>query len=201
MKQLSFQSRRDFLQTLTKALGTSVFASTLSLTTLNVALAYQRQQFYKLEDGKLFSRAQLETLGHICQTIIPTTDTPGAGEIDCHGFIDHQLFAVHSKAHQMQALALIDTIDAVSITHLKKPFALLIKTQQTSCLINIETGKWANSDTVFQFKQLKYLNAFGYFTSEVGATQVLNYQPVPGGYTPSVPVTAQTTNHGALSFY
>ncbi len=38
------------------------------------------------------------------------------------------------------------------------------------------------------FSQLKELTVAGYYTSEVGATQELHWNPAPGEYRPDVPL-------------
>lgn len=42
------------------------------------------------------------------------------------------------------------------------------------------------------FRMMKELAFLGYFTSEIGCTQVLRYMPVPGRYDPCVPYVAGT---------
>lgn len=201
MKSIAIKgnSRRDFLKQLGGILGAGASASLLSVASINSALAYNREK--NVSEGRLFSSTQLQTLADICQTIIPQTDTPGAADLDCHGFIDHQLMTIYPKDKQNAAIELIDTIDDISQKHLNHKFSKLSVAQQQKCLEQIESGEWADKATINSFKELKYLNAFGYFTSEVGATQVLTYLPVPGGYTPSIPVTAHTKNYGSLAFY
>lgn len=193
------KARREFLKQLGGILGLSASASILSMASLNSALAFTRSK--EIVAGKLLSIAQMQTLAHVCQTIIPKTDTPGAADLDCHGFIDHQLVAIYGQDKQKEAQKLIDAIDDIASRRFKTAFSQLNGTQQQVCLENIENGKWSNRELIQAFKELKYLNAFGYFTSKVGATQVLTYQPVPGAYIPSIPVTANTTNYGSLAFY
>ncbi|MDU0353713.1 hypothetical protein RS130_07055 [Paraglaciecola aquimarina] len=48
---------------------------------------------------------------------------------------------------------------------------------------------------------LKALIVFGYFTSEVGATQALNYQAVPGGFKGSIPCDENTKSWGSIDYY
>ena len=201
MKMSSNVARRQFLSTLAKVLGAGASASVLSVSGLNAALAYERASNSVTQETKVFSKQQLQTLASICETIIPKTDTPSAAELDCHGFIDNQLNAVHSLKEQQAAIELVGTIDQTAKDKLGQPFVLLPPEKQQQCLIAIEKGKWSNKATIKAFKQLKYLNAFGYFTSEVGATQVLTYMPVPGGYSGSIPVTEHTKNYGSLAFF
>ena len=51
------------------------------------------------------------------------------------------------------------------------------------------------------FKALKSLLVFGFFTTEVGATQALNYQAVPGGFKGSVSYSSLKKSWGSLAYY
>jgi hypothetical protein len=45
-----------------------------------------------------------------------------------------------------------------------------------------------NADTKPFFLLAKEMTVLGFFTSEVGATQVLNYDPIPGGFQGCMPL-------------
>ena len=197
MDQEQNQSRREFITKLGAIMGIGAL-STISPLAVNNAFAYKRSLTTVKRAGKLFSEHQMKVLASVCQAIIPKTDTPGAGDLDCHGFIDHQLLAVHSKQEQQEVVSVVDVIDSSSQSKFNKSFIDISSEQQAEILISIEQQGSVNSQ---RFKQLKSLNAFGYFTSDVGATQVLNYQPVPGGYVASIPMTENTKNYGSLAYY
>jgi len=121
-------SRRAFLQKARDAAVASTAITWLSTSHMASAAAYIADSGEK--QLKTFTQSQLLNLKAIAQTIIPATDTPGAGDVDCHGFIDHQLA-----------------------------------------------------------------------TSQVGATQALNYVAVPGSYKGSVPLEDGAKGEGALDYY
>ena len=166
MSYVSQNDRRRFLKTLTMVIGTGASASlstsfsanatanVLSMANLNTALTYDRAPESSIDHGQLFSQKQMELLATVCQTIIPKTDTPGAGDLDCHGFIDHQLIAVHNQQEQLQAIRLIDKIEDVAHDKYDAPFTRLTQTQQYQCLTNIESGDWSDDTTVKAFKGL-----------------------------------------------
>jgi len=85
-------SKRKLLLGLSALLGSGVAASLTTGDAIPVALAYSPNKSDKITAGKLFSKQQMHTLKSICQTIIPATDTLGAGDVDTHGFIDNQAF-------------------------------------------------------------------------------------------------------------
>ena len=193
--------KRKFLSVVGRLIGVGVASSVVTMTGLNTALAYERRFEGEIKAGLLFNEQQMQVLAQVCQVILPKTDSPGGADLDCHGFIDHQLKAVFGRKEQVAAIALIDEIERLSIEHFASSFSQLSAEEQTSLLVDFELGKWTNSQQVREFKQLKQLTVFGYFTTKVGATQVLNYQPIPGGFKGSIPCTEETKNYGSLGFY
>ncbi len=201
MDQIIDKDKRRFISNLKSIMGASVAIGLINTVGLNSALAFERITHASISKGKLFTYEEMVVLASVVQTIIPKTDTAGAADVNCHGFIDHQLSVVHTKAEQEAIKRVIAAIEQRSNEHFKITFSALSPQKKITCLTNIETGKWADQKLISEFKVLKSLNAFGYFTSEIGATQVLDYQAIPGGYRGSVKVTGNVKNPGLLAFY
>lgn len=166
-------SRRDAIKQLALFCGLALSAGSLS------ALAALAPTDMNRSKKKLLDKNQLMLLRELGEIIIPTTDTPGAIAAGVHDFINH--FAVYcaSKEEQQTLLATLARIDSVN----GKPFLLINKEQQIETLNNMEQAK--NGFTQQDrngFKQLKALVMFGYYTSEIGASQELAYLAIPGGY-------------------
>ena len=182
------KSRRRFLKGLTTMMGGAAIGSMLTGNAISVAMAYVPQSDSTLTDGKIFNKAQLKLLKQVCAIVIPKTETLGAAEVDTHGFIDHQLFYCHSQAEQEGAVAVVNLINKTAEKSFSKAFIKLDATQQFQLLTELDLGKERfNQNQRAEFKTLKQFICFGYYTSEVGATQELRYDPVPGGYTASIP--------------
>jgi len=195
-------NRRQFLLGLTALIGASAVSQLASGKALAVALDYVERPNNTKQAGKLFSQTQMKILHDICEVVLPKTDTPSAAELDVHGFIDHQLVVCHGVEQQAQAKMLIDNIDQQSTVHYQKRFIELTPFQQKELLIVVEKGlKGVDLFTQQQFKTLKSLIVFGFFTTEVGATIALNYQAVPGGFKGSVPYQEIGKSYGSLSYY
>ncbi|MBE1301314.1 MAG: gluconate 2-dehydrogenase subunit 3 family protein [Alteromonadaceae bacterium] len=194
-------SRRDFLNKMRGAAVATTAIGWLTTTQMSAALAYDIQTNSESRDGKLLSKEQLRQLKAIAQTIIPKTDTLGAGDVDCHGFIDHQLVTCHSNEEQQKAVSVLAFIDAASQSSQQRSFDLLEPQQQQALLEAIEANNGFTDPQKNDFVFLKQLVVFGYFTSQVGASETLNYIPVPGGYKPSVPVDENYKNSGTLAYY
>ncbi|GAB5379305.1 MAG: hypothetical protein Alis3KO_12920 [Aliiglaciecola sp.] len=197
----SQDSRRWFLKKLGATLGTSAAATLVTATGVTSALAYTPKNDSHLSDGKVLNKKQMQVLRELCETVLPRTDTPGAADVDCHGFIDHQLSQCHSKQQQQSVRELINTVEGRAQTLKVSSYTKMTPQQKTDLLVKIESRDGFSETLHTDFKFLKGLILFGYFTSEIGATQVLNYQAVPGGYKGSVPVTAETKVYGSLNYY
>lgn len=181
-------NRRRFLSGFGKAVGGSALAAVMSGAMVNTALAYSRGPALGLKNGQVFNKDQMLTLWHICAQVIPQTDTPGAHQVDTHGFIDNQLAKCFPKKVRGAQIKLIKLLNRTANKRHKLVFADLPQEQQVQLLNDIDTGKGGfNLKQRKLFKQLKGLIAFGYYTSEVGMTQELRYLAVPGGFTGEFP--------------
>ena len=159
-----------------------------------------------------FTADQDATIAELADTIIPTTKTPGAkaakvNEIidiivkDCYREPEQKAF-VEGLAHTNKlsqdaygkAFAQLDSPQRIDIV---KKLEAEAKQQQADMVKQVQTGAAQNdvqlpkdkqkSQTPF-FKMLKDLTLTGYFTSEIGATQALEYVAVPGRYDGCVPL-------------
>lgn len=193
--------RRWFIKRLGQAIGATGAAALATTAGVSSALAYTPRPDSAAKDGAVLTKDQLITLRDVCATVLPKTDTPSAADVDCHGFIDHQLSQCHSVEEQQQVMQILTAIEAHSAQQHSKRFSELNNAQQTQLLIDIEALNGFAESQKAQFKFVKHLLIFGYFTSEVGATQALVYQAVPGGYKGSIPATPSTRSWGSLNYY
>ncbi|MEO0443507.1 MAG: gluconate 2-dehydrogenase subunit 3 family protein [Pseudomonadota bacterium] len=193
--------RRWFLKRLTQTLGATGAAALLAGNSLSTALAYQPRKDSADHKGALLSASHMRLLHDICAVTLPRTDTPSAADVDCHGFIDHQLSTCHSTAEQQLTKDFLDALDARSRKTFNTAFVQLPREQQQQLLTQVERKDGFNQAQYGAFKLIKWLMLFGYFTSEVGATQALAYQAVPGGFKGSIPAKADTKGWGSLNYY
>lgn len=184
--QLKSTQRRSFLLGLATLIGSAGAANLLGANALSVAMAYQANPQSWQSPGRLFTQVQMQMLRDICQIVIPTTNTPGAGDVDTHGFVDNQLVRCHPRWQQRQVLDLLKLIDSVAHKRFAKSFIQCNPQQQLALLTSIEDPQQELGDGE-HFAFLKHLIVFGYFTTEVGATKELAYLPVPGGFKGSIP--------------
>ena len=186
-------SRRQFLQGLQRVIGTSAATALLAGNSMSVALAFQADSAsYKT---KIFSTVQMQILKALCNIVLPPTDTPGAADVNTHGFIDNQLYHCHSKEHQDLAKRVLGMLQ-------KANFLTSSPQQQIRLVEQLDAGEGPfDRSQRSQFKFMKYMICFGYYTSEVGASKELRYVPVPGGYKGSVPLKADDTSWGSKGLF
>lgn len=206
-KIVTDESKRKFIRGLTLLVGGSAATAFLTTKSMSVALAHviDAENVLAVEpisDGKVFSLNQLKQLKSICAIVIPKTDTLGAAEVNTHGFIDNQLFHCYEVAQQEKLKGVLTLIDVVAQKLFSQSFISLKQTQQFELLTQLDLGK-SNFDNKQRsdFKQLKKLICFGYYTSEVGASQELRYLAVPGGYKGSIPYKESDSSWGSQGLY
>lgn len=126
----------------------------------------------------------------LADIIIPKTDTPGAKEVGVPGFIDQVINECFTKEDQDNFVAGLKAFDDDAKKEYGDSFAELDAADQSAYVKKIHDAAVNAEDTgarpfILTFKELTML---GFFTSEVGATQVLQYNAVPGAYKGCVPV-------------
>jgi len=137
---------------------------------------------------KFFTPDQLQMTGEIADLIIPTTDTPGALAVNVHGFLDSYLAECVSKDEQKQFLDGLKKINRVAENQFHKAFLTCSHKQQVQLLTALEEIDLGfTADDKYFFRLFKSLTLFGYYTSEVGATQELAFLAIPGGYKGNFP--------------
>lgn len=193
--------RRDFMQKMVSLFGATTAATVLSGCSVTEAVKFAEQRPHPPKDGKLLSEHESTVLFSLCDCILPKTDTPSASEVGCHQFVPHQLVNCHSELQQKDCVQIINLVEQHANQRFSKSFSLLSIEQQRQLLVDFESSGISTDAQKNQFRFLKALIVFGFFTSEPGATQALNYQPVPGGYVGSIKVGSDTKAWGALDFY
>jgi gluconate 2-dehydrogenase gamma chain len=133
-------------------------------------------------------------ISEVAEIIIPRTDTPGAKEVGVPGFIDKMLKDVYSKEDQDRFLSGLTEFDENAKKETGDSFIEMDADDQVAYVTRIhkegvEKVRSAPADPKPFIMMVKELTLLGYFTSEVGATQVLQYVAVPGAYKGCVPLS------------
>lgn len=138
---------------------------------------------------------QASVITDVAEIIIPRTDTPGAKDTGVPGFIDQMLSEVYSKEDQEYFVSGLKAFNEGAEQEYGDVFADLDDEDQTAYLTKVHASAVEaenNTDPAPRrpfILMMKELTMLGYFTSEPGATQVLQYVAVPGAYNGCIPLS------------
>jgi hypothetical protein len=163
---------------------------------------------------KLFSVSDIALLDEIAETILPKTSTPGAKDAGCGAQMAVQITDCYNAKEQGWFVDGLKQLRARSQQDYKLDFMQLSKEQRHQLLVKLDaeakarnaeiyaaandsTNARANAaasktakavdNTPHYFTLLKQLTLFVFFTSKVGATEVLRYSAIPGKYEGNLP--------------
>lgn len=135
-----------------------------------------------------FTPADISYMDEIAETILPATKTPGAKAAKVGEYMSVMVKDCYEEKDQKLFLEGLDKIDAESKKQHKKTFLESTPQERHDLLVAIDkeareyTKTKKKDDPAHYFSMIKRLTLDGYFTSEIGAKQALNYVPVPGKY-------------------
>lgn len=130
---------------------------------------------------KALTADEARTLSAACDRIMPATDTPGAIAAGVPQWIDRALSNWAPPGDVARLKGGLAAIDQQAYAKFSAPFAGLPADKQTAILASLQSEVW--------FYQLREMTTSGYFTSEIGATKALRYDPIPGAYKGCVPLS------------
>ena len=194
----SEMNRRELLQRVAWIMGGAISAPAV-LGVLNGCSAKQEEAAWT---PKFFSKEQGALVAEVVEIIITRTDTPGAKEAGVPAFIDGILNDAYEEQDRQRFVSGLKAFDDAARTAHGKGFVELPKQQQSELVrkfhdeavaaeLALETRpSYLQRPFILMTKELTML---GFFTSEPGATQVLQYAAVPGGFQACVPL-AQAGN-------
>lgn len=162
----------------------------------------------------LFSAADIALLDEIAETILPKTTTPGAKDAGCGAQMAVQISDCYNTKEQGWFVDGLKQLRARSQQDYKLDFMQLSKDQRHQLLVKLDAeakarnaeiytsandstnsrkkssanaSKSVTDNTPHYFTLLKQLTLFVFFTSKVGATEVLRYSAIPGKYEGNLP--------------
>jgi hypothetical protein len=162
---------------------------------------------------KILAPHQNATVVAMVDLIIPRTETPGAKDTRVNEFIDLILADWYSAEDRSRFLAGLADVDTRTQKLFGKNFADASVEQQSEILRLLGEGldeavnALANAPRDYRGSQplpwnhfylmFRQLTLTGYFTSEVGFTQELHDEIIPGRFDGCVPVPAANSTKGA----
>lgn len=174
-------TRREALQGAIAMVGGSIAAA--QLAPLASALADGEQAAPRFLSDELFAVVE-----RTADLIIPETDTPGALGARVHYFIDSMLADWANESSRETFSRAIRQIDDAARRLHDRAFVTLDAGQQFALLEAIDRDAYDSTDADAPFRKLKELILLGYYSSEVGASVELRFNPIPGPSTGCVPL-------------
>jgi len=176
--------RREALQRVAVILGGTVVGADLFLTGC------------KSEEKKTsmtFAPEDVAYLDEIADTIIPTTDTPGAKAAQVGTFLTVYVNDCYDEDHQKIFHEGMTKLNDASKKKFDADFMKLNAQQKHDLLVEVDKEQKdyqktkKKDDPQHYFRLMKEATLLGYFTSKIGATQALRYIETPGHYDGCVP--------------
>jgi hypothetical protein len=185
-------NRREALQRVAWLMGGAVSASAI----LAIEKGYAAASAAGSKPAVL-SPAQLALVSVVAEIMIPRTDTPGAIDVGVPGFIDLMLRDVYAQTDRERYLAGLAQLNGAAQLEHGGPFVALKPAEQIALVRKIHDAAVAAERQQQRTRahvqrpfilMTKELTLLGFFTSEVGATQVLQYVAIPGSYHACIPL-------------
>lgn len=181
-------NRREALERVAWLMGGTVCASAL--------LAIRKGYSVTTSAGRkpsILGPPQFAVVSVISEIIIPRTDTPGAMDVGVPGFIDLMLEDAYTQQDRARYLSGLAEVEAAAQDKHGKTFIELESPQQAALVRKFHDAAIAEERRHEALQRpfilmTKELTLLGYFTSQVGASRVLQYVAVPGSYHGCVPL-------------
>jgi gluconate 2-dehydrogenase gamma chain len=147
---------------------------------------FARQSAAGADAGPLFSPDQFALLEQVVDTMIPSSDTPGALDAGVPEFVRRMLAEWGSRETHAQVLGVLDAIEKQAWNRFGAPFLALPAERRLEVMRTADAGSVARQDPAYG--KFKWLVLVGYYQSQVGATQELRYELVPGAWRSCLPL-------------
>lgn len=134
----------------------------------------------KPADLDLFDQSSYDLIVDVTERIIPRTDTPGAKDANVVSYIHSRLKNFATPEEQSKMMEKLGLFNSMSESKFQKQYNDLPEGEKIQIMEMMQEEASKADDHVFN--ELKRETMVGFFTSEVGATQVLRHDPIPGAY-------------------
>lgn len=144
---------------------------------------------------EFFTEDQASIISTVSDIIIPTTDTPGAKDAGVPSFIDQMLKEVYSAEEQKAFTEGLQAFNEQAKEEYGEDFNDMNEEDQAAFVKKLHDAAIQAEETTDPAPKrpfilsMKELTLLGFFTSEAGATQVLQYVAVPGAYKGCIPLS------------
>jgi gluconate 2-dehydrogenase gamma chain len=193
-------NRREFLQCV------AILITGASASQLGFSLTEAQQAFlanapnYNLSKVDYFSHAQRKIVAAMAEVVIPRTETPGAIDAGVPNYIELMVANWLTDSERAIFDAGLKDIETRIPQDYGSSFDQLDAQQQLNVMEALEDAAadspWYEFGNVMRefisdapfICQFKELTVWGFFTSEVGGSQVLRYDPMPMYFDGNIPL-------------
>ena len=193
MSNVRHIDRREALRRTALLLGGAISAPTLA----GILAGCEASRHEAGWTPRALTADQSDLVATIAEHILPETDTPGARSAGVHRFIDTMLAEYYNPAARTHFVDGLTDVDARAQRVGAKSFVRARPEQQRAILTELDGEAYPpgprpvskGPDAIPFFRIMKELTLLGYYTSEVGATKELQYNPAPGRFEGCVPMS------------
>ena len=129
-----------------------------------------------------------DLLEEVCETFIPTTDTPGAKDIGAHLFVLKMIDDCIDKEEQIKIIKGLKAFDKLAKKTYGKSFFDCDAVQRKEFFSRIEKKEDVSQEVLAFYKTTKKFTVRAYTTSEYYLTKVAVYELIPGRFHGCVPI-------------
>lgn len=138
-----------------------------------------------------FNRSQAQLISTLSDVILPPTDTPGATDVGVPAFVEEMVYTAYDEDAREVFLSGMEAFNQLANDEYGSDFIDLSPEDQfafASEQNRLAIGGGHDEPGTAYFLQMKELTMLGFFTSEPGAKEVLQYVKVPGRYEACIPL-------------
>ncbi len=137
-----------------------------------------------------FTEEQALTIMELAEAILPATDTLGAKDLGVPKFIEEMVSVVYKQEDKDKFMAGLEAFmtENEKFYSLEKAERDAIVKEKNAFITNPDNrAAWGQNPPLFW--RVKELTLLGYFTTEYGASTILQYQLVPAQWNGCVPLS------------
>lgn len=128
---------------------------------------------------KFFTEDQARLVMEVSETILPETSTPGAKSLGVPGFIEEMVSLIYNEEKKAAFMAGLEAFAKDCESQMGNDFvSLSAEKKKEFCQAKDAEMKAAKDRNGF-FWMIKELTIVGYYTTEYGSTQALQYIAIP----------------------
>lgn len=137
---------------------------------------------------RFFTVPERAFLARLSDTLIPATDTPGAVAAGVPETFESMMVTWASQSHRAALRSALATLSRRLDKLSAGSFMRASKITRTAALSQIDAAAFGPAKAQYgDYREIKKLIAHLYYTSEIGASQELRYDAMPGEWLSDIP--------------